>query len=169
MRALVYILSIATALIAGCGSSSSDVTSDPLSFYVVSEGKIEGGRFIDTLDFPKLGYIAAAPDLVVTRLQAVVPDISRERSVMVDKDGKRTVEPLRERAAFHIRMHPAEARKFTALTEQAVGKRLLVMLGDSPLIAPRVMSPISTESLFMTFGENADTNKIEHALKRLIR
>jgi hypothetical protein len=167
MRALAYILSVGTALLAGCGSSSPNVTIDPLSFYVVSEGKIEDGRFIDTPDFPKLGYISAAPDLVVTRLQAVVPDISREQSVMVD--GKRTVEPLRERAAFHIRMHAAEARKFTALTEQAVGKRLLVMLGDSPLTAPRVMSPISTESLFMTFGENADTNKIEHALKRLIR
>lgn len=168
MRALVYIVPVATALLAGCGSSSN-VTITPLSFYVVSEGKIEGGRFIDTPDFPKLGYIAAAPDLVITQLKSVVRDISGEQSVMVDKDGKRTVEPLRERAALHIRMHAAEAQKFTTLTGQVVGKRLLVMLGDSPLIAPRVMSPISTESLFMTFGENADMNRIEHALKTLIR
>ena len=169
MRALVYMLSVGTALLAGCGGSSSEATSDPLSFYVVSEKKIEGGRFIDTADFPKLGYIAAAPDLVVTRLEAVAPDISREQSVTMDKDGKEAVGPWRERAGFHISMHAAEARKFNALTEQTVGKQVLVMLGDSPLIAARVMSPISTGRLFMTFGENADINKIEHALKKLVR
>ncbi len=66
-------------------------------------------------------------------------------------------------------MHAADAGKFAALTEQALGRQVLVMLGDSPLIAARVMSPISTGRLFMTFSENADTKKIEHALKKLVR
>jgi hypothetical protein len=169
MPALVSILALATALLAGCSSSSSDGTSDPLSFYVVSENKIEGGQFIDTADFPKLGYIAAAPDLTVARLEAVVGDISRAQSVAVGEDGQRAAGPWRERPGFHISMHAPEAEKFAVLTEQALGKRVLVMLGDSPISAARIMSPIATGRLFMTFGDNVDSNEIERALKKLVR
>jgi len=47
----------------------------PLSFYIVSEEKIEGGRYVDTPDFPKVGYIAAKADLIIVRLAAVTQDV----------------------------------------------------------------------------------------------
>src|SRR5438477_9348318 len=68
MRALISILSVASALLSGCSDSrqdaiptdtaSTDTASVPLSIYVVSAAKIEGGKYFDTPDFPKLGYIA---------------------------------------------------------------------------------------------------------------
>ena len=42
-----------------------------LAFYVVSPKKIEGGRFIDTKEFPKLGYIPAKPGLGIAELSKV--------------------------------------------------------------------------------------------------
>jgi bifunctional N-acetylglucosamine-1-phosphate-uridyltransferase/glucosamine-1-phosphate-acetyltransferase GlmU-like protein len=135
----------------------------------VSEEKIEGGRFIDTPDFPKLGYIAAVPELEITTLGAVIPDVSRQQAVVVDKDGKEKVEPMKKRAALTIRLHSADAKKLAALTGHAVGKQVLFMLGDTPLIAPRVMAPISTHTLPLTFSEKADAKKIEDGLKKLIQ
>jgi hypothetical protein len=131
MRALIAILSLATALLAACSSGSSESIGDSLSFYVVSEDKLEGGRFIDTSHFPRLGYIAAVPDLTVGRLQAVVADVSRQQTVAAGNDGQPIVSPWREHPGFHISMHAPEAEKFAALSERALGRRVLVMLGDS--------------------------------------
>lgn len=169
MRILISILWGTTLLLFGCRDISSPTTNVPLSFYIVSAEKIEGGRFIDTPDFPKLGYIPAVPALVLTKLESVIADVSREQAVMVEKNGKETVEPMKERVAFHIRMRPDDARKFTALTEQAVGKQVLLMLGDTPLIAARVMTPISTQSLLLTFGAKTDTKTVEDGLRKLTK
>ena len=94
-----------------CGCRSN-VPSTPLSFYTVSEEKIDGGRFIDTADFPKLGYISAAPDLVITRLAEVLAETG-------------TTGP-----ELDITMRPEDAKKFEALTERIVMKKVLLMLGD---------------------------------------
>ena len=169
MRTIISIVCLTAVLLLGCRPASPSAASTPLSFYVVSEEKVEGGRFIDTPDFPKLGYIAAAPDLVIARLEAVAPDVSRRQDVMVDKDGKETVMPLQTKPALTIRMHADDAKKFTTLTEQAVGKRVLIMLGETPLIAPMVQSPIPTQSLILTLGDKTDNKKIEDELKRLVR
>lgn len=134
----------------------------------MSEEKVEGGRFIDTPNFPKLGYIGATPDLVVARLGAVVSDVSRQKDVMVDKNGKQTGLPLRTHPALTIRMRADDAKKFTALTKKAVGKRVLMMQGETPLIAPRVESPIATQSLILTLGDKTDNKKIEDELKKLV-
>jgi hypothetical protein len=175
MRALVSLslLSFIVILISGCGRPSSDAdtsgSSVPLQFYIVRDDKVEGGQFIDTPDFPKLGHIASAPDLQIIRLDAVVPDVSRQQDVMVDGSGKETVMPLQARPALTIRMRPEDAKKFSVLTEQAVGKRVVLMLGDTPLIAPMIQAPISTPSLILTLGDKTDQQKVEDELKRLVR
>ena len=169
MRILIPILWVTALLLFSCRDISPASTNVPLSFYIVSAEKIEGGRFIDTPDFPKLGYIPAVPALALSNLESVIPDVSREQVVMIDKDGKETVEPMKERMAFHIRMRPDDAKKFTALTEQAIGKQMLVMLGDKPLTAARVMSPISGQSLLLAIGAKTDTKTIEDGLKKLAR
>ena len=173
MRTLVSLLATAVILLSGCGRPLSEAdtndTTVPLFFHVVSEDEIDGGQFIDTPDFPQLGYIANAPDLVVTRLEAVVPDVSRQQDIMVDKAGKETVMPMQTRPAITIRMRAEDAKKFSTLTEQAIGKRVLLMLGDTPLIAPMVQGPISTPSLILTLGEETDKKKVEDELKKLVR
>jgi hypothetical protein len=155
MRTFISLLSIAAALLVGCRGRSSDATGVPLSFYIVSSENVVGGRFIDTPDFPKLGYIGPKPDLVVTRLETVAVDVSPPFS--------------KARPAINIAMHSGDAPQFTALTEQAIEKKLLVMLGDTPLTAPLVKARIPTANVMLTFGEGTDSKKVADGLKRLIQ
>ena len=154
MRALTFTLSVTVILLSGCHRDSSKVRVVPLSFYVVSEGKVEGGRFIDAPNFPKLGYIAAVPDLVITRLETVTLFTSEPHS--------------REWPALSIVLRSGDAPQFTALTERAVGKKLLLMLGDSPLTAPMVVERIPAASLMLTFGKGTDSEKLIGGLKKLV-
>jgi hypothetical protein len=168
MRKLLYILMVAAALMAIHGYSLTDPTSSTLSFYVVSEEKIERGRFIDTLDLPKLGYIAAKPDLVITQLVSVSETVSHSSMGKIGKDGKLTETPLPDTPALNIIILPADAKKFEVVTEHSVGQRVLMMLGDIPLIAPTVQAPISTQSFQVTLGTHSNQKMIEDGLKKLV-
>jgi hypothetical protein len=144
MRKLLYILLATAALFVIRGYSLTDSPSTALSFYIVSERKIEGGRFIDTLDLPKLGYIAIKPDLIITQLVAVSETVSHSSMVKIDKDGNRIETPLPDSPALNITILPADKKKFEVLTGHSVGRRMLMMLGDVPLMAPTVETPVPT-------------------------
>jgi hypothetical protein len=122
-------------------------------------------------DFPKLGYIAAKPDLTITNLETVHPDVTPRRDVFVDQNGKETPVPVSERASLIIRMYPDDARQFTLLTEKAVGKKLLIMFGDTPLTAPIIPRPISNQDigLDLGFGKRKKMEAVEVRLKQLVR
>lgn len=167
MRNLFHILLAAVAFFASCGYSATESQSVALAFYVVSEEKIDGGRYIDTLDLPKVGYIAVKPDLVITRLVAVSESVAHSSMVEVGKDGKRTETPF-DQPALTIQIFPADTQKIESLTGQNIGKRVLMMVGDTPLIAPAVQAPISTQSFQITIGKQSDQKVIEDALKKLV-
>jgi hypothetical protein len=169
MRKLFYILLATAVLIISHGYSATETKNTFLSFYVVSDEKIDGGRFIDTLDFPKLGYIAIKPDLVITQLVAVSETVSHSNMGKIGKDGKLTETPLPDSLALEVIILPEDTQKFKALTEHNIGKRMLLMLGDAPLIAPVVQGPISTQSFQMTIGEHSNRKMIEDGLKKLVR
>ena len=168
MRGSFYILLATVALITCRGYSATDAGSGSLSFYVVSEEKVDGGRFIDTSDFPKLGYITPKPDLVIKQLVAVSETISHSSMVKIGKDGKLIETPLPGVPAIDVQILPADAQKFEALTKRNIGKRVLLMVDDMPLIAPVVQSPISTLSFQITIGEHSNQKVIEDALKKLV-
>ena len=161
MRTLFNIISLATLfLLVGCQQNSA--AGPTLQFYIVSEEKIDGGQFVDTTNFPKLGYIHATPDLVVTQLQSVA--ISTNNATMIDekgKFGKWNPEP-----SVLILMQTKDAKKFSSLTKKAIGKQLLMELDNTPLIAPTVNMPIETGSIAIT--SHHDQKKIENELKQLV-
>jgi hypothetical protein len=64
--------------------SRASTTNAVLTFYVISEKRIEGGRFIDTPAIPKAGYIAAKPDLTISTLRDVYHANSDGTSIMKD-------------------------------------------------------------------------------------
>ena len=153
MRALLYSLTILTVLFTGC-RSSAPVT--PLSVFVVSQEKVEGGRLIDTPDFPKLGYIGSTPDLTITKLEAVGTNTSGQ--------------PGQPRSGVVIMLRAEDAQSFSALSEKAVMKKVLFMIGDTPLTALTVVSPLpaaQTRSLQLTLMNQADQTKIENELRKL--
>jgi hypothetical protein len=160
MRTLFNIISLATLfLLTGCQQKSA--AGVPLNFYIVSEEKIDGGQFVDTTNFPKLGYIHATPDLVITKLESVETNVSQ--SIIL---GKET-----DQLAVVIFMQQDDAKKFSTLTENTIGKKVLMMLGDKPLIAPRIDMPIQTPSLQISLGKQADQNdqkEIVDGLRQLV-
>jgi hypothetical protein len=134
----------------------------------VSEEKIDGGRFIDTLDFPKLGYIAAKPDLIITQLVAVSESVAHSSMAKVDKNGKLIgLTPLPDIPALDVTILAEDAQKLTALTEQNIGKKVLLMLGDVPLMAPSINSPISSQ-FELTIKDDTKRKKVEDGLKKLV-
>lgn len=71
MRISTFILSLlAISLLSGCHIRGPKPAAKSLSLYVVNSTSVDGGRFINTQDFPKLGYIRPVPDLVIYRLKA---------------------------------------------------------------------------------------------------
>src|SRR5438105_14478069 len=127
MHKFIYTFFVAATFTYGCVVGRCETTNAPLKFYIVSEQKIEGGKFIDTPSLPKVGYISATPDLVVTNLL----DVYREKRATSDiVNGK--VVPSQPSPGLAVALRPDDAKRFTALTEKALGKRLLVALGDRP-------------------------------------
>lgn len=169
MRTLISILWFSTILLFGCSDSPSTPIKVPLAFYIVSAERIEGGRFIDTSDFPKLGYIPAVPALELTKLEAVIPDVSQVQRGVPDQSGTKAVPTMTNDQTFHIRMTIDDAKRFGVVTEQAVGKKMLLMLGDTPLMAVRVMTPIKGPNLQLYFEEKHDGARIGDALRALTK
>lgn len=168
MRSFFYILLAMIVLHASRGYSATDAKNAILAFYIVSDEKLDGGQFIDTLDFPKLGYIAAKPNFIITQLVAVSEVVTHSSMSKIGKDGKITAGPLTDDFALKVQILPADAQKFEVLTENSIGKRLLMMLGDKPLSAPRVLTPISTQSFQLTTIDRGKQKVIEDGLNKLV-
>jgi preprotein translocase subunit SecD len=151
MHKSIYTFFILAAFAVGCWTARSDTTNAALTFYVVSKDKVEGGRFIETPDLPKLGYINAQPDLAVTSLQDVYPQRTREQTELA------------------VKLRAEDAKRFMELTKRASGQRLLVMLGDRLLMAPQVGGPIEGGIFVIYCHGQADLKKTEDELKKLIR
>ena len=122
-----------------------------LAFYVVSPEKIEGGRFIDTKAFPKLGHIAAKPALVITPLKEA-----------------RLIKRPSDRPHILITLHDKHVNQLADFTGKNVGKKILLMLGNESLIAPRVVEKIRTPALQISLSEEKKRTRILKALKQLI-
>ena len=163
MRRSIHALSMIVAFAVGSAIARSETTNAPLAFYIVSDQKIDGGKFVDTRNLPKVGYISSAPDLVVSNLL----DVYREnRATSAVVDGK--VVPSHPAPGLAVVLRSDDAKRFTALTQKAVGKRLLVALGDRPLTAPKVAVPIETDRFSIVFANESELRKTQDDLKKLI-
>ena len=154
----MFLLS-ASAVLAGETTSLTNA----LNFFIVSDTPVTGGRYIDTPEFPKLGHISRAPNMVVTKLSSVTTDSSTfiERYQGKEKVSVETV--------VEITMEPADAKKLTKLTRENVGQRVLMMLGKRPLMAPYIRQPIDTPTLSIRPGSKGDPAVLERELKVLVK
>lgn len=165
LKPLALLLTVCLFLTAS-GLDAADLK--PLTFFIVSEEKIEKGRFMDTPGMPQLGYISQVPDLVVKGLKSVRADVSKSFDGSVDKDGKFKLGPMQESPAIVLEFRPEDAAKFTALTTRAIHKRLLLMLGDTPLMAPLVNETIPGSSVQVTIPPDVERKNIVLELEKLV-
>ncbi len=159
MRTLCIILTIIMAR-----SLAFSAETNALLFFAVSETPIIGGRYIDTAEFPKLGYISNAPNFVLSRLQAVstnyvTPILRGNKEVMSTNI---TPEVL-------MTMFPTDRKMFAAFTRQHVGRKILLMLGGRPLMAPIVSAPIETGSFKLANREGRLPWSVVEEIRKLAR
>lgn len=149
-----------------CAASPNKV---PLAFYVVSAKKMDAGKYVDTPAFPKLGYVPEVPALELRSLEAVVSVAHEGARAIADGSGRNVVPMASNEHILDIRMTPDDAKRLGVITEQAVGKRILLMLGDEPLLVARIMSSISTQNLRLHFVKEQGDDRIEEALGALVK
>jgi preprotein translocase subunit SecD len=104
-----------------------------LKVFAVSSHPVEQGRFVDTEQLPKLGYISGKPELAINRLKEVTLE---ERKVRETDAQSRTV------WVFKCSLDEQVAAQIKAMTTTNVLKRVLIMVGDEPIVAPTIFAPV---------------------------
>jgi preprotein translocase subunit SecD len=127
-----------------------------LKFFIVSSNQIPGGRFIDTEQFPKLGFIANAPDLAIKTLKKVTLQEQRERLIANN--------PNQKTWAIKFFLTEADAPRLESFTSNNIDNNVLMTFGDEPLLSASISEPISGGILGVTL-----TNQVivEEARRRL--
>jgi preprotein translocase subunit SecD len=167
MKAFIHIWAV--ALVLNGWNSYAEGTNAQLTFHIISEAKIDGGRFIDTPALPKVGYIGSSPDLTVTRLREVFAQKEAGYAITGETNGTHRVVPSHPPRSLAVQLQPEDAKRFEELTERALNKRLLVMFGGEVLSAPWVRAPIGGGSFTVSFHSEAELKKTENGLKKLIQ
>ena len=122
-----------------------ETTNAPLTFYVVSQEKIEGGKFIDTGALPKLGYIGPKPDLVITQVSKVSTAPPGDWLI--------------------VWLLPEDVKSLEAFKS----KQVVVMLGERVLRVVNPMFPITGDLLQLGFENAAELKKVQDALGKLVK
>ncbi|MBB6050711.1 hypothetical protein [Armatimonas rosea] len=150
MCTLTTSLTLLLLVLAGCQKSAPPT---PLTFYTLSATKVEGGQFLDTEHYPKLGYIAATPELSLTHLESATPQ---------------TTSPKGSKASvIQVRLTPDDTKKLTAFTQGALHKTIVIRLGKTILMAPKVNEALTRPDLGIALREGPNTQTIEAGLKKL--
>ncbi len=135
-----------------------DTGAPTLKFHVVSSEPVANGRFVDTKQLPKLGYIAATPSLVVSKL----------REVML-AERKASDAPDRSTWSFRISLLPEDATGLESITTTNLGELMLITVGDEPIMAPRIMAALQTGSFEIDCSERSLMEVVKQQLEKMRR
>ena len=159
-RLLVIIFPLCITPSAGwCGEAQAV----SLRFYVVSQEPVVGGRYIDTPECPKAGYVGDTADLVITRLLSVSTNLSHIISHQSDEF------PGEIRTDVNIQMFKGDAGRLAYLTSRNFGYRILVMLGDRPLRVMVVKDIYKSGRVQISALKSKDVQAIVPVLKTFVR
>lgn len=154
-------------LFSGCFFCHSETTNAALKLFVVSQSPIEGGRFIDTKELPKIGYIAEKPDLNLTNLA----DVWRSKGTVILTNwadlGRSAGINNSNLMDIEIKLHPDDGKRLKALTERSIHQRMLIMVGDHPFSAPTVVSPLEN-GFVMESTNKEELDNAQLVLEKLV-
>jgi hypothetical protein len=125
---------------------------------IVSTDPIGGGKFVNTARFPKLGFVRATPDLVVTEIEK-----AEVQEQAADSQGGRT------NWSFEVDLRGSDARLLGELTATNVPCRVLIQVDDKILAAPLVTTPIANGRVAFECSDPEAAREFETALSRLRR
>ena len=129
-----------------------------LKVFVVSDEPIAGGWQIDTQQFPKLGFISETPNLSIKRLK----EVTLEENPVPHADNKTSTN-----WQFGIFLNPDDAARLASLTASNVGKKVLITVGDVPVVAPIIRAPLETGSFNIDCTERPLMQTVRSNLTRM--
>jgi hypothetical protein len=170
----VTILITLAVLSSICVKATGETTNAPLTFYLVSKQRIEGGQFFDRFPFPELGYISSKPDLVVQRIKEVscLPEASTPGWTEDRKTGNMRRITVVRVERFFFALHNEDATRLRKLADEAdpQGELVLVLFGDKAINLLR-SGEIQAGAKFEVIGNwsRVGVEEIADALKKLVR
>jgi hypothetical protein len=149
-----------------------------LEYYVIRDNMVEGGRFIDSTDFPSVGYIRPVPNIVITHIQSFSTNIATDSlydnwHVIGMPDNQRMA------TGFSITLYQTDAVKIAELERQNIAQHnLLFTLANKPLAetymakdagySDSVLIPTGPQTLYFPLRNDQNIQEINDALKKLV-
>lgn len=164
MRTFVALLLV--IFLGGILRASGDET-ELLAFYIVSPNRLKDGAFIDTKEWPKVGYIRRTPDLIVSNIVSACREHITLATNIQELDGQTGFLKQRTDACLALTLQPKDAALFRNFMSKTMGKKILLMLGGEPLIATTVRSPITGNSWSLIVSEDKISD-VETRLQKLV-
>jgi len=139
-----------------------------LDIFLLSEVSLPDYRLIDTPAYPRLGYVAQKPDLMISHLKGVSISAVPDSTTPVQSAGA-VAQSRSGASSLELRLTLADAEALEVFSAANVGKKIVFMLGGKPLFAPMLRTPLSTQTVQITPPEGADLQDIKRELEALIR
>jgi hypothetical protein len=174
MSKRVTFLAMLAAVSAACENAIAGTTNAPLTFYLVSKQRIEGGQLFNRFPVPEPGYIASKPNLIVEHIKDVssLPESSRAGWAEDRNEGTRRKATIITVERFFFTLHDEDAARLRRLAETAgrQSQLVLVLFGDKAIELLRT-EDIPAKTQFEVTGNwgRAGVKEIADALKDLVR
>jgi len=139
---------------------ATDRYGPSLKLFAVSEKPIYDGTFIDTDQFPRLGYIASVPILTISKVKEatsetlVVPDERYENSIVW---------------AITIVLADDDARVLSYATSTNIPSKLFITLNNEPVAAPVLLGPIRAGNIVFRCRDRRVAELLQDALAEMKR
>lgn len=140
-------------------NTADNSTSTTLKFFAVQGDLPSQGRYIDTERLPKLGFISSKPDLIIGKLRKAILEERTATGGQVGQSGIVWV--------FNISLNQEDAERLKSMSITNVSKRVLIMVGDEPVIAPMIMAPLETGEFELECNERSLMELVKKQLGRL--
>ena len=159
-------------MVAFAATTASVVGQDAdasLEFIVIHEKQFKHSKPIKIEDLEINGFRAEKPDLEVSKLEAITMRPDKQKWTRMKRDGSDQVEGVDVVFRVVIGLDKKAQKGVAKLSAGAIGKRLLIRIGDRALLAPYVQSKIDTPSLEITLHDKDDAKKAVNALRKLTK
>jgi len=109
-----------------------------LKMFVVSSNATTNSTYVNSKEFPKLGYIPSIPTIQIGKWK----DLRLEEAVIADSGNRSHKDWI-----FYIELTSTDAPHFQAVTTDNCGKLMLVTIDDNPLFPVFISDPIANGNL----------------------